>query len=121
MLGINPFSDNAISALTFATARDNPLFSTEAIVVDDANTNIFAYVASAVEDIQLDDSSFVLVDFVGSLTENINIADPTLQQTQFSGSVTEAIVVLDVAIQRGWIKINDSQNANWTDIDNTQG
>jgi hypothetical protein len=72
------------------------------------------------ENLSSDDSRSITAQFASAIAENINMADSSTQISTFNQSIIENMILLDFAIARGWIKINDTQNPNWVQIDNTQ-
>jgi hypothetical protein len=73
------------------------------------------------ESATLTDTQSTVVDFAPQIAELLTLTDSESATAVYAPAVTDTITLVDVPVQRGWIKIANSQNPNWSDINNYQG
>ena len=86
---------------------------TEATTVADVETIIAGFVESLTEPFTVNNTQSITAQFVELITETAAMADSSTQISQFYESITEAFTILDSQFPRGWIRIDDSETANW--------
>jgi len=86
---------------------------TEATTIAEVETIIAGFVESIVEPTTLNNSQSITAQFVEIIAEAITVADSSTQQSNFLDSIVEAFTILDSQITSGWIRIDDSETANW--------
>jgi hypothetical protein len=86
---------------------------TEATTIAEVDTIIAGFVESIVEPTTLDNTQSITAQFVEIIAEAITVADSSTQQSNFLDSIVEAFTILDSQFPRGWIRIDDSETANW--------
>jgi len=86
---------------------------TEATTIAEVETIIAGFVESIVEPTTLDNTQSITAQFVEIIAEAITVADSSTQQSNFLDSIVEAFTILDSQFPRGWIRIDDSETANW--------
>ena len=98
----------------FSTQVSNFLESlTEATTIAEVETIIAGFVESIVEPTTLNNSQSITAQFVEIIAEAITVVDSSTQQSNFLDSIVEAFTILDSQITSGWIRIDDSETANW--------
>lgn len=116
-------TENSILDNTQATA--NGIFNSavvEPATLAESEIGVAIFAGVITEDAVYDDSQTAQVNFNSIILENSTILDiPISQNSVFSSSIVENLVIVDGQIPRGWFKINDTQDANWTPINNTSG
>ena len=86
---------------------------TEATTIAEVETIIAGFVESIVEPTTLNNSQSITAQFVEIIAEAITVVDSSTQQSNFLDSIVEAFTILDSQITSGWIRIDDSETANW--------
>jgi hypothetical protein len=87
----------------------------------DTELGLAVFAGSVVEDAVYAEAQATQVNFNGVVIENTTLLDfPGNQNGIFNSSILENIIILDGQVPRGWFKINDTQNPNWTPINNSQ-
>jgi hypothetical protein len=102
---VNYYEVNAADTATFTDTQDV----------------IFGQFGSVSESTTLTDTQSTVVSFVPQIAELLTLTDSESAIAVYVPTVTETITLVDAQIQRGWIKIDNSQNPNWVDINNYQG
>ena len=85
----------------------------EATTITEIDTIIAGFVESIVEPATLNNSQSITAQFVEIIAEAITVADSSTQQSNFLNSIVETFTILDSQFPRGWIRIDDSETANW--------
>lgn len=81
----------------------------------------FAALQSREEDIlEVADASTQQSAFLQSRTENLNSADARTVVAGFNVAISENTVLADSSAVSGWLKIITTQNANWTNLTDSQ-
>jgi hypothetical protein len=87
----------------------------------DAELGLAVFAGSVVENAVYAEAQATQVNFNSVVIENTTLLDfPGNQNGIFNSSILENIIILDGQVPRGWFKINDTQNPNWTPINNSQ-
>ena len=86
---------------------------TEATTITEIDTLVAGFVESIVEPATLNNSQSITAQFVEIIAEAITVADSSTQQSNFLNSIVETFTILDSQFPRGWIRIDDSETANW--------
>ena len=86
---------------------------TEATTITEIDTLVAGFVESIVEPATLNNSQSITAQFVEIIAEAITVADSSTQQSNFLNSIVETFTILDSQFPRGWIRIDDSENAGW--------
>ena len=94
---------------------------TENSTINDVIAIAGSFATAVTENFTSNDIRTISAGFVQAVAENTTIADINTTQSTFLDAIVENIYMLDSSIARGWIKINDTQNPNWTSINNFQG
>lgn len=108
-------------ANTQAGAWNTSSTTAEAITLADSQAGIRGQFGTTTESITLTNTQDVLVAFAPQIAELLALTELISVQSNLVGYTAETIVFTDTQIQRGWIKINNSQTPNWTSIDDSQG
>lgn len=94
----------------------------EASTLNHSQASIAEFFSSVLENATYANTQAARANFNGVMLERTTLADVDNTTTNVFNSVAlENIVVLDGQIPRGWFKVNDNQNPNWTPINNYQG
>jgi hypothetical protein len=93
----------------------------ESITFADAQEGIRGQFGTTTESITLSDTQVSQVDFNSTNAESLTLTDAQSTQVSFALTNAEAITFTDAQIQRGWIRINDTQTPGWVNINNYQG
>jgi hypothetical protein len=116
------FGFAAFAATPFAALLNTQIIVTvaESVTPNDTQSTQVAFVITTAESVTLTDTQNVIVAFAPQVAELLTLIELISIQSNLVGYTAETIIFTDTRIQRGWIKINDSQNANWTNIGNNQ-
>lgn len=111
----------------FVTLEDTPnvssLFTSavsETLTVSEDLTGGFYYGVDVPEDITLTETQTVQTDFGPTVAETVTVNEEVLSNAIFNPSMLETMTLTDAPIGRGWFRIVDDQNPNWTPINNNQ-
>lgn len=91
------------------------------ITFEDTQDVIRNQFGSVSESTTLNDTQSAAVAFVPQIAELLTLTDSESAIAVYVPTVTDTITLVDILVQRGWIKIDSSQNPNWVDINNYQG
>jgi hypothetical protein len=86
--------------------------------IQDATRTQFGSIS---ESISFTDTQSAIFDFAPQIAESLTLTDSESAIAVYVPTVADTITLVDAPVQRGWIKIVNSQNPNWVDINNYQG
>lgn len=119
------------SAAVEAAVLDNTQFTAnntfnsavvEPATLAESEIGVAIFAGVITEGATYNNSQAAQVNFNSIVLENSTILDISFTQNSvFNSSILENLVIVDGQIPRGWFKINDTQDANWTPINNTSG
>jgi len=92
----------------------------ESITVADAQAGIRGQFGTTAEAITFTNTQAALAAFAPQVAELLTLTELISIQSNLVGYTAETIVFTDTQIQRGWIKIINSQTPNWTNINDYQ-
>jgi hypothetical protein len=75
---------------------------------------------AVVEDAVYADAQSSQANFQSNTTENFTSAEIETTQVNFNSAKVEGFTIIDESIGRGWFRVVDTQNPNWTPVNNTQ-
>jgi hypothetical protein len=119
------FAPTNAETLTLADAQSSQvainISTPEAITFTDSTQGIRGQFGSVADATTLTNTQAAQAGFRPTQAESVTLTDTRTATAIFVGNDAETIVFTDARIQRGWIKINNSQTPNWTPIDDSQG
>lgn len=119
------FVPSTLESLTLTDAQsgawNTSSATAETITLTDTRTGIRGQFGSVADSITLTNTQAAIAAFAPQIAELLTLTELISIQSNLVGYIAETIVFSDAPIQRGWVKIINSQNPNWTDINNYQG
>jgi uncharacterized protein YjbI with pentapeptide repeats len=122
----NIFNPDVIEAFQLNNVQTtaNSVFNSavvEPATLADIELGLAVFAGVVVEDAVYADAQAAQVNFNSAIVENATFLDfPITNNSVFNSAILENIIILDGQVPRGWFKINDIQNPNWTQINNSQ-
>jgi len=118
------FGSAVVEALTALSAQvGNAKFvvtRTDNSTMADAETNVKNLYSAVLENSGLANSQTNIAKYSRAVVENFAPASTQSNTVKYNSAVIETVVTFDTSIGRGWFKIVDSQNPNWTVINDSQ-
>jgi len=118
------FGSAVVEALTALSAQvGNAKFvvtRTDNSTMTDAETNVKNLYSAVLENSGLANSQTNIAKYSRAVVENFAPASTQSNTVKYNSAVIETVVTFDTSIGRGWFKIVDSQNPNWTVINDSQ-
>ena len=93
----------------------------ESNALTDAQIGTRGQFDSVSDSITLTNTQSAIAAFAPQVAELLTLTELISVQSNWVGYTAETITLVDAQIQRGWVKINNSQNPNWVDVNNYQG